>query len=43
MRKHNDFSAVGGGGRRGCILIRNRDLCKKLWGNLEREDNEGCH
>ena len=24
-RKHNDFSAVGGGPRRGCILIRNRD------------------
>ena len=24
-RKHNDFSAVGVGGRRGCILIRNRD------------------
>ena len=25
MRKRNDFSAVGGGLRRGCILIRNRD------------------
>ena len=24
MRKHNDFSGVGGGLRR-CILIRNRD------------------
>ena len=24
-RKHSDFSAVGGGLRRGCILIRNRD------------------
>ena len=24
-RKHNDFSGVGCGGRRGCILIRNRD------------------
>ena len=22
---HNDFSGVGGGLRRGCILIRNRD------------------
>ena len=22
---HNDFSVVGGGLRRGCILIRNRD------------------
>ena len=24
-RKHNDFSGVGGGLRRGCIVIRNRD------------------
>ena len=23
---HNDFSGVGGGLRRGCILIRNRDV-----------------
>ena len=25
IKKHNDFSVVGGGLRRGCILIRNRD------------------
>ena len=29
-RKHNDFSAVGGGPRRGCILIRNRDWWRSL-------------
>ena len=27
MRKHNDFFAVGGALRRGCILIRNGDSC----------------
>ena len=32
MRKHNDFSGVGGGLRRGCILIRNRDgWCWRSW------------
>ena len=35
MRKHNDFFAVGGALRRGCILIRNRDSCSfnlHTWG-----------
>ena len=33
-RKHNDFSGVGGGLRKGCILIRNRDWtsCELLVG-----------
>ena len=34
MRKHNDFSAVGGGLRRGCILIRNRDWVGLGWVGL---------
>ena len=35
---HNNFSGVGGGLRRGCILIRNRDLRgvggKEGWGRV---------
>ena len=30
MRKQNDFFAVGGALRRGCILIRNRDGCSDI-------------
>ena len=35
---HNDFCGVGGGLRRGCILIRNRDGgvwgCVGVWGGV---------
>ena len=51
-RKHNDFSAVGGGGRRGCILIRNRDggrasrVCRTVSQENTRGHGQkccGCH
>ena len=36
MRKHNDFFAVGGEGRRGYISIRNRDRRSRGAGRRHR-------